>query len=170
MSGETKGRFLFCSNCTSGFELDDKEEMSKVPVYFGRTRPDAGQYLPFWAFDARLEIQNREARSGVTSFFNSPKGIARLFEERGAIRFYASAFMADLDQERPRALELTLNQPELEFIHPLPNVEGVEMNQQDARKVADYLFLLSEMEQRDTLRSLKYDLELRNAALILVGF
>jgi hypothetical protein len=78
--------------------------------------------------------------------------------------------MADLDQERPRALELTLNQPELEFIHPLPNVEGVEMNQQDARKVADYLFLLSEMEQRDTLRSLKYDLELRNAALILVGF
>lgn len=170
LSGERKGRFLFCGNCHSGFELDDREELNKVAVYFARTHRDANSFLPFWAYDSRLELQDREAKGGVTSFFSSPKGLTRVFEERGAIRFYASAFTADLDQERPRALDLTLQQPELEFISPLAKVEGIEFNEQDARKVADYLFLMSEIEQRDMLRNLKYRLVLENACIIVVGF
>lgn len=141
-----------------------------MPVYFGRTHPDANLFLPFWAFDARLELLDREAKRGVTSFFSSPKGLTLVFEERGTIRFYSSAFTADLDQERPRALELTLQQPDLEFISPLSKAEGIEINQQDARKVADYLFLTSEIEQRDMLRDLKYRLHLENACVILVAF
>jgi hypothetical protein len=169
LSGRDGEIFLYCSSCGSGYELDDQEQLQPTTVYFARAQATPQSFLPFWIFDARLELQEREAKSGITSLFGNSKGLIRVFEERKTIRFYVAGFASDLEEKKSMSLQFTYDQPELEFIKPLEKVERLELHQNDARKIADVLFLTSEIEQRDMLRSLRYKLELENPSVIVIG-
>jgi hypothetical protein len=166
LSNDAHGIFLYCSSCGLGFELQRQQELVQVPVYFARKKQDTGNFLPFWAFDATLRNPVREAKGGI---FSNPKGLIHLFEQRQVIRFYTPGFLRDLESKEPLALQLTYEQPELQFVHPQKQLPAVEISQQDARKIADYLLIASEIEQSDTLRSLQYQLMLENPMLICMA-
>jgi hypothetical protein len=170
LSGEKEGVFLYCGGgCGAGFQLDEKNELEKIPVYFARAVKNTQVYFPFWAFDATLEVQDRDTKASIKSLLGSSGGLIKLFKEKGTIRMYVSAYQGDLESPRPRALQLTYDQPELEFVER-GKIDGLIVSQKDARKVADYLFLTSEIEQSDMMRDLKYTLTLTNPIVILIGF
>jgi hypothetical protein len=164
---EDNAVFVYCGSCGSGYEMNRQEEWHQIPVYFAQAGETTdGTFLPFWAFDARLNLISRDANKKL---FGNPKGLIGTFEQRGAIRFYAPAFPEDLDAKRPRALDLTCEQPNLKFIQRQPRLPAVLLSQEDARKIADYLFVASEAEQSDMLRNLRYDLILENPCIIAVA-
>jgi hypothetical protein len=156
---------LYCSGCGSGLEIG-LEQPSPVPVYFARHTKNAMTFRCFWAFNATLMNAKREAKGG---FFKNPKGLMHLFEERKGLRFYVSTERSDLSAQDPVALQLTRAQPELEFLPYQKALPPVQMSQKDARDLADYLLITSEAKQGDTLRSLSYELELKDPMLIAIA-
>jgi hypothetical protein len=156
---------LYCSGCGSAYEVL-QDQTSSVPVYFARYGKEASAFRSFWAFNATLSGIKREAKGG---FFKSPKGLMHRFEERQGLRFYVSAERNDLNSEDPLALQLTRDQPELEFLQFQQVLPRVEISQEDARKIADFLLITSEAKQGDTLRRLEYQLNLTEAMLIAIA-
>jgi hypothetical protein len=167
LAGDPQSLFWYCAACGSGFEIVRHQELVPIPVYFARKGQTNSEFYPFWAFDATLQLGKREGKGG---FFSSPKGLIHLFEERQALRFYIAAFQKDLDAKEPLGLQLTQEQPELEFLHSQKSLPRVDLSQEDARKIADYLLITSEIEQKDTLRTLQYQLTLQNPMLIAICF
>ena len=166
---EDNAVFVYCGSCGSGYELNQQEEWKQIPVYFAQaveTETTSNTFFPFWAFDAHLNLISRDANKKL---FGNPKGLIGAFQERGTIRFYAPAFPQDLDAKRPSALDLTYEQPDLKFIQRQPRLPAVLISQEDARKIADYLFIASEAEQSDMLRNLRYELILENPCVIAIG-
>jgi hypothetical protein len=166
LSADANGIFLYCGACGAGFEILNHQELVELPVYFARKGNKNQEFAAFWAFDATLELTKRDAKGG---FFSNPKGLAQLFEERRGLRFYVAAFQKDLDSKEPVALELTYEQPELEYLHAQKKFPPVEISQEDAKKIADYLLITSEIEQKDTLKALEYRLTLQNPMLIAIA-
>ncbi len=167
--------FLYCAECGSGFEINDKDviatevattnALSPIPVYFARLRKEAQEFIPFWAFDAKLEIGDLQVDGS-----QKQRGFIQLFRERGALRLYVAAYAGDLEQENPRSQQLTFDQPQFEFLQKQKAVQGIVISQRDARKIADYLFLMSEIERKDMLRNLSYNLQLENPSMFLIAF
>ncbi len=166
LSADTNGIFLYCEACGAGFEIVDHRELVPIPVYFARKGKQHLEFAPFWAFDATLQLTKRDAKGG---FFSSPKGLVQLFEKRQGLRFYVAASNKDLNSKEPVGLQLTYEQPEFEYLHPQKMFPSVEITQEDARKIADYLLITSEIEQKDTLRTLEYSLTLQNPMLIAIA-
>ena len=166
LEGDLQSLFWYCPACGSGFEIVRHQELAPTPVYFARKVKANAAFRPFWAFDATLQLGKREGKGG---FFSSPKGLIHLFEQRPALRFYIAAFQKDLDSKEPLALQLTHEQPELEYLHPQKTLPPVDLSQEDARKIADYLLITSEIGQKDTLRTLQYQLTLQNPMLIAIA-
>ena len=92
-----------------------------------------------------------------------------MFEKNQTIRFYVAAFKKDLGSKNPIGLNLTYEQPELEYLHPQEKFPSVEISEEDAKKIADYQLISSEIEQKDTLRTLEYQLTLQNPMLIAIA-
>jgi hypothetical protein len=166
LSPDSNGIFLYCAACGGGFEIVRHQELVELPVYFARKGNSNQEFAPFWAFDATLELSKRDAKGG---FFSNPKGLAQLFEKRHGLRFFVAAYHKDLDSKEPTALKLTYEQPDLEYLHPQKKFPAVELTQEDAKKIADYLLITSEIEQRDTLKTLEYRLTLQSPMLIAIA-
>src|SRR3990172_10961711 len=109
LTGGKEGVFLYCPHCGAGFEIIE-EELHPINVDFVTAVDEPKEFLPFWAFDAQLQLKTREAKS---TLFGSPKGLIHLFEERGKLRLYVPAYVEGLEERTPRALDLTYGQPEL---------------------------------------------------------
>jgi ribosomal protein S27AE len=154
--------FYYCGTCGAGFELDDEQKFAEVPVYFVKYAPEPKGFLPFWAFDASLKLHNLESASS-----SDPRGLSRLFAERGTIRFYVPAFDAEVGNQ---ASDLTYAQREMEAVPRQPAIAGLVYSQKDARALADYLFLKSEIGQKGMVKQISYELTLNNPMLIVVGF
>ena len=157
---------LYCKGCGSGYEVHRQQPLSKVNVYFARLNRNAQEFHCFWAFDGTLVDSKREAKGG---FFKNPKGLMTLFEQRPILRLYVSAELRDLSTNDPLGLQLTRDQPELEFLHPQAELPRPEISQEDARKIADFLLITSEAGQKDSLRSLEYKLQLNNPMLMALA-
>lgn len=168
LAGGKEGVFLYCGGCGAGYRFIENK-LQKVPVYFARTNENPGAFLPFWAFDATLEVRTLDANRGLKAIFKREGGLGSVFQERGTLRFYVSAFQGDLDAIKPRALQLTINQPELEYIDHQQRVDGFTVALEDAEKVADFLFMTSEIEQPDMMRKMDYSLQLTNPIVVVIG-
>lgn len=169
LTGEKEGVFLYCPGCGGGFRLHE-QELGKVPVYFAKKVQEPTSYLPFWAFDATLNLVDTESKRSLKSVLGTRAGLVRLFQERGGVRFYVPAFAGDLEAAKPAGLQLTEDQPDLEFVEKQPKIEGFTVSLEDAEKLADFLFLTSEIEQPDMMRKLEYTLTLSNPMVVVIGF
>src|SRR5262249_14267417 len=154
--------FYYCGQCGSGFELDDEQKFAEIPVYFVKSAAEPKSFFPFWAFDASLKLHNLESSST-----SDPRGLSRQFAERGSIRFYVPAFDAEIGNQ---ASDLTYAQRELEPVAHQPAIGGLVYSQKDARALADYLFLKSEIQQKGQVKQNSYKLNLNKPMLIVVGF
>src|SRR5438093_10150013 len=156
--------FLYCASCGSGYEVME-DKLQQIPVYFALHGETQNSFQPFWAFESRIHITNRDSKGS-----GHPRGLLSLFEQRGVLRLYVPAFLEDLNSKTPKALELSYQQPELRFIQRQPELNGVTVSQKSAEKIADYLVIGSEVEQPDNLRNIEFQLTLEKACLIAISF
>jgi hypothetical protein len=161
----------YCTACRNGYRFDgEKRALEPIEVSFVAA-PDrvVEGYRPFWVLPATIRIHDRQASGG------SFRGLLGRFfggaEDRrpGEGTFVVPAF--DLSLEA--ALELTRR-----YSHRLPELDerlgerltGGRYGAADARKIAHFALLASEVDKPDTLSDLRYEIEFGAGRLLGVPF
>ncbi|MCE1248283.1 MAG: hypothetical protein LWY06_16705 [Firmicutes bacterium] len=165
----------YCADCNKGYELRG-ETLRDVEVEFrqnpGKVQGAKGN-LPFWVFEARLNLMLRETTSAMSSmlseFTNMLISKSGSFSRKTDTIFYVPAFDLPMSDLASLGRRLTVHQPLLEE-HSPGEFEKVVLHSDDAVKVADYIFLSTEIEKPDTVVRLKYTLDLKHPRLFIINF
>lgn len=161
----------YCTACRNGYRLDPKAQgLEPTEVAFvSLPSVEAGLYKPFWLLPAKVVIQNRDARgggfSGLMSFFLGDRDAGA----SGEGTFAVPAFHAPLAAVTALTRAYTERFPELgEKLGErlLGGCYGVE----DARKLAEYTVIATEVGKPDLLRDLAYKIEFGPERLLGVPF
>jgi DNA-directed RNA polymerase subunit RPC12/RpoP len=165
----------YCADCNKGYELRG-EKLREVKVEFkrnpGRVQGAKGN-LPFWVFEAKLNLMLRETTSAASSvlseFTNMLLSKSGAFTKKTDTVFYVPAYNTPVDELASLGRRLTVHQPILEDMDP-GDFEQVVLGSDDAIKMADYIFLSTEIEKPDTVVRLKYTLDLKSPRLFVINF
>ena len=167
--------FFYCDLCHKGYEVSE-EKLRNVDVQFMRIREksgDSGRTIPFWVFSVKLGIKLREAQQDISGLFSDLAqfltGVYVTREQGGYMKFYVPANSDPLEKIVETGKRFTLMQPELEPAQPC-SFEELAYNSDDAAKLADYIFITSEIEKPDVLIKLNYELELKLPRLVVIRF
>jgi len=164
----------YCISCRNGYFFDRQDRaLRPVDVAFvALSHVSAERYLPFWHLPATIEIHQRDAQAG--SFRGLIKSFASLFTDdsgpsRAAGSFVVPAFDASLAAVTELVRRYTLAFPSLgEKLGErlVGGCYGVE----DARKLAHFALIATEVERPDLLKKLDYSIEFGAARLLGVPF
>ncbi len=161
----------YCTACRNGYRFDPGagalEPIEVAFVSLPQTAVDL--YRPFWLLPARIEILERDAAgggfSGLVSFFlGGGEGAAA-----GDGTFAIPAF------EAPLAATLQLSRRYTEAFPRLGEKLGERLlggryGVEDAKRLAHYSVIASEVEKKDTLKNLRYRIDFGEPRLLGVPF
>ena len=160
LAGEAEDVAFYCTACRSGFRYDSAVpgHLAPVEVAFVATPHRAAEgYVPFWVLPAEVRILDRDA-AGLAATFN---GLLSFFtgadagSYEGQRSFVLPAFPLPIPEAVDLALRYTREFPTLDELLGERLTGGV-YDRGDARKLAEYVLLASEVEQSDTLKDLDY--------------
>lgn len=164
----------YCVSCRNGYQLEAAGRgLEPVEVAFvAAPRVAAERYLPFWHLPATIEIRRRQGSGGgfgglinaFTGAFRAPR------QPTGADgAFVIPAFQAPLDAVVELTRRYTLAAPTLgEKLGE--RLLGGRYGPADARKLAHFALIATEVEKPDILRQLDYAIEFGPARLLGVPF
>lgn len=163
----------YCTACRNGYSFDaEARALQPVEVAFAAAPNVAvDSYLPFWVLPGRVKIHQRKASrasfSGLMSFFLADGGESGPGPGEGT--FAVPAFQCSLGALT--ALTRAYTQHPLEMGELLgERLLGGRYGVADARKLAHYALIASEVGRPDTLRQLEYEIEFGEARLLGVPF
>ena len=166
----------YCTACRNGYRFSEGEQaLVPTEVSFVSTPNLAAElYLPFWLLPARVEIRERKAGGGggfqgLLGLFVGDRGSGphRSGDRDGT--FAVPAFHTTLDSANRLTRRYTERLPDLGQLlgeDLLGGCYGVE----DARKLAHYAVIASEVERPDLLKRLRYEIDFGPARLLGVPF
>ncbi len=163
----------YCTACRNGYSFDvASRSLEPIEVAFA-TAPNVAVdgYLPFWMLPARIGIHQRQASGasfgGLMSFFLGDGGESGLGPGEGT--FAVPAFHCSLAALTAFTRAYTLHSVHLgERLGE--RLLGGRYGVGDARKLAHYALIASEIGKSDTLTRLEYDIEFAEARLLGVPF
>ncbi len=164
----------YCVSCRNGYELNsEKRGLAPVEVAFvAAAHVAADRYLPFWRLPASVEMRQRV---GSKASFRGLMGVfADAFSggkgpPRGDGVFVVPAFHAPLSAVTELVGRYTLALPSLgEKLGE--KLVGGRYGVADARKLAHFALIATEVEKPDVLKKLDYHLEFGSADLLGVPF
>jgi hypothetical protein len=162
----------YCSACRNGYLFGaDGDELRPIKASFvAAPHLQAQEYKPFWLLPAEITVHERQAKgggfSGLLRFFLGDEGPSGASSEG---TFAVPAFQAPLAAITLLTRRYTEAQPQLgERLGErlLGGCYGVE----DARKLAHYALIVSEVDKPDTLRDLRYEIDFGPPRLLGVPF
>ena len=158
---------VYCSSCGNGWEII-KDELHPIEIGFAKPILQGNGelvYKGFWLVDAHVKILSRDSSGGwITSLFGSDN------KTEGNITFYVPAFWLTIESVKNIGSQFTLR-------NPVPNPEkfnvritGFTFNKEDAKKIAEFIFLSLEAEKNDTIRNIDYDLKVNSYRVLGIPF
>jgi hypothetical protein len=170
----------WCPGCDTGLELAPAgpvagkgEDLRPIEIAFAAPQPardrQSPDSLPFWVFDGEVQIRRREAVE--TTFLGREKGPSPDQGQmwKGPRRFYVPAFGGSLQDLQAWGVHLTQAQPDLAPGEPV-NFQACVHTEQEARQLAELVFLHIETRKRDVLQDLEYELVLTSPRLLVIPF
>lgn len=177
MEAKGQDKFFYCDLCNKGYELY-QYKLTPVDVMFkmynGKDVTGEGRN-PFWVFDTELTVYNRKASSTAGSLLSgfgkllSGSNTNNMDSFTSGIAFYVPAYYVGSIAAFNMGTKLTFEQPLMAEDNPGPFKE-IYYNSKDAEKIADFIFLSSEIEKPDMVKSMDYSLNLSNPRLIVIRF
>ena len=177
VAAEGEDVIYYCVACRNGYRYAPSEK-GLVPVdvaFVTAAHVPAQRYMPFWELSAAVTVRERRAKGGgvgspvawLQSFFSNETSQQPARSGNG--RFLVPAFHAGLGS----TLELTRR-----YTQALPELGerlgerllGGRYGTTDARKLAHFAVIASEVEKRDTLQQLRYDIRFGEPRLVGVPF
>ena len=164
----------YCNSCDTGYEIiNETDEIVEVTVDFALpTNPIDAEvvYLPFWVFDAYIDITSRDASGtlgSMSSFIKTKVGVGE--QEKPVEKFYVPAFETSMENIKKLGLEFTRQQPDFDLLKK-NRITGCIYSSQDAEKIADFIFLSSEAEKPDMMKDISYTLNLTSPHVVAFPF
>ena len=164
---EMNDSIVYCSSCGNGWEIVNEE---LVPVDIGFAKPlIQGQgelvYKGFWMVDAYVKIHSRDSSGGwISSLFGGAN------KTEGDVMFYVPAFWMPIESAKQIGVTFTTK-------NAVPSPEkynvkltGFNYSKEDAKKIAEFIFLSIEAEKNDTVRNISYDLKVKSFKVLGVPF
>ncbi len=164
----------YCTACRNGYRFDhERQGLEPVEVTFVSAPQVAAElYRPFWLLPAQVTIHRRDAAgggfSGLLNFFLGGGGGGG-GAASGEGTFAVPAFRAPLAAVTALTRRYTERLPQLgEKLGE--RLTGGCYGAADARKLAHYALIASEVEKPDTLKDLRYEIVFGQARLLGVPF
>jgi len=171
LAGQENDVVFYCTACRSGWRYDPAVPRRLAPVevsFVASPHRAAEGYLPFWVVPSRVDIRDRRA-AGVVAGFN---GLMNFFtgtdeeaEASGERSFVLPAFRLPISQAVDLAQRYTREFPRLDELLGERLTGGV-YDERDAKTLAEYVLLATEVEKPDTLKDLAYTLHLGTPRLL----
>ena len=163
----------YCTACRNGYSFEpESRSLEPLEVAFV-TAPNVAvdSFLPFWTLPGRVTMHERRAGgasfSGLMGFFLGDGDAPGLGPGEGT--FVVPAFHCPLDALT--ALTRAYTSSPIELGERLgERLLGGRFGVGDARKLAHYALIASEVGKPDTLRQLRYDISFGEARLLGVPF
>jgi hypothetical protein len=162
----------YCTACRNGYRFDaEAKALAPMEVAFVvLSNVTVELYRPFWLLPATIDIQQRDATgSGFRGLMNFFLGSGDDQPSGGEGTFAVPAFHAPLLAVATLVRRYTEKLPELgEKLGErlLGGCYGVR----DAKKLAHYALISSEVEKPDTLKQLRYEIKFGKPRLLGVPF
>ncbi len=171
VAAEGEDVVYYCTACRNGYRFDlDERQLVPIEVGFVALSNVAAEiYRPFWLLPARVSIHERDASgggfAGLLKFFtgggDQPAG--------GEGTFAVPAFHAPLPAVTALVRSYTEKLPELgERLGE--RLLGGRYGVLDAKKLAHYALIASEVGKPDTLKQLRYEITFGEPRLLGVPF
>jgi hypothetical protein len=166
---------FYCVACRNGYLFDETGKVL-VPLdvsFVAASDRRAERYLPFWRLAAEVTLLERKASGadpvGWISRFFTGEDNRRRKGVKGEGIFIVPAFRASLAATMRLTSEYTQAAPQLgEKLGE--RLVGACYPVADAHKLTHFTLIAAEVEQRDTLQRLSYDIEFGAASLLGVPF
>ncbi len=161
-----------CQTCGWGLELT-AGGLRRVEICFAAPQPPPrGQgtaYLPFWVFDGEVQVRKREAVSrSILWPRDIPSADHGEMWQRPRL-FYVPAFGSSLQDLQNWGVALTQEQPNYPSGKPC-ELRGCIYTEEQARQLAELIFLSVEYRKSDVLQEIDYSLKLTAPRLLVVPF
>lgn len=164
---EMNDNIVYCSSCGNGWEIINEE---LVPVEIGFAKPlIQGQgelvYKGFWLVDTYVKIHSRDSSGGwMSSLFGGAN------KTEGDVMFYVPAFWMPIESVKQIGVTFTTK-------NAVPSPEkynvkltGFNFSKEDAKKIAEFIFLSIEAEKSDMVRNISYDMKVKSYRVLGVPF
>jgi hypothetical protein len=164
---EVNDNVVYCSSCGNGWEIVDGE---LVPLEVNFAKPliqGTGDliYKPFWMVDTYLKIVSRDASGGfVSNLFGGSNKM------EGDILFYVPAFWMTIESVKEIGGTFTMKNPVASPQKYNVKMTGFNFNKDDAKKIAEFIFLSIEAEKGDTVRNIDYDMKVKSINVLGIPF
>lgn len=172
VAAEGEDVVYYCTACQNGYSFDTgRRALEPLEVSFlSAPNVAAEAWLPFWMLPAVVEVQRREARggfSGLMSFFVGDGGAPGIGPGEGT--FVIPAFDCSLEAVTALSRAYTIHAPEIgERLGE--RLVGGRYGPRDAKKLAHYALIASEVGKPDTLQRLEYTIAFGEPRLLGVPF
>ncbi|MCX7878464.1 MAG: hypothetical protein N2510_07485 [Ignavibacteria bacterium] len=164
---EMNDTIVYCSSCGNGWEIIN-DELHPIEVGFAKpVLQGQGEivYKGFWLVDSYVRINSRDSSGGwMSSFFGDGS------KTEGNILFYVPAFWMTIDSVKNIGSQFTLRNPVPSPQKYSVKVTGFTFSKDDAKKIAEFIFLSAEAEKKDTVRNINYELTVNSYRVLGVPF
>ena len=162
----------YCTACRNGyrFDLEAKTLLPMEVAFVALANVAVELYRPFWLLPATITIRQRDASGGgFRGLMNFFMGDGDDRSSSGQGTFAVPAFHAPLPAVASLVRSYTEKLPELgEKLGE--RLLGGRYGVTDAKKLAHYALIASEVEKPDTLKQLRYRIEFGRPRLLGVPF
>jgi hypothetical protein len=164
---EINDNVVYCSNCGNGYEIADDK---LVPMEINFAHPAIqGQgevvYKPFWLMNINVNITSRDAAGGfVSNLFGGSSKMS------GDVLFYVPAFWMTIDSVKNIGGAFTMKNPVASPQKYNVKMTGFTFSKEDAKKIAEFIFLSIEAEKSDTVRNIEYQMNVNSIQVLGVPF
>lgn len=145
-----------CDNCHTAVHISQNGLQELEVNYAAPASDQVTAWLPFWVFDGRVNLQQRESQGRSKG---ADKDAAQMW---GAPRrLYAPAWNTQAGQARQIGSTLIQKQPAFQRIERPPAAlltEGI-ITPEDALKLLDFIILTIEANRKDDLKDIRYKIE-----------
>jgi hypothetical protein len=165
---EVNDSVVYCSSCGNGYEiLNDK--LVPIEINFAKALL-AGNgetvYKPFWLLRTHLKILSRDSSGGwLSNIFGGNTN-----KTEGDVVFYVPGFWMTIDSVKNIGCTFTQKNPVASPQKYNVKMTGMNFSKEDARKLADFIFLSIEAEKSDMLKNIQYQMDVKSTEILGIPF
>lgn len=164
---EINDNVVYCSSCGNGYEIVNGE---LIPIEITFAKPlQQGQgeivYKPFWLVNSFVKIMSRDSSGGwISNLFGGSN------KTEGDVLFYVPAFWMNIDSVKNIGSALTTKNPVTAPEKYKVQMCGFHFTKEDAKKIAEFIFLSIEAEKSDTIKNINYTLDVKSIGVLGIPF
>jgi len=153
---------MSCGRCYTAVSINDHGINPTDIQFAAATTDEISDWLPFWIFNARVNLSERKTQGGKKSI----REAAAHFWATSR-KLYVPAWEMPLKQAQAIGGNLVKKQPQYQPIDAPPEavIKAATVTSEDALKLLEFVVLSLEAERPDWLKSIQFTIEVSNVTL-----